>query len=313
MTAGSNMRPEDTALDWETVCIHERKRIANSIYVPRGFTEDFLASMKQLREGSREGAEAMCLVVVGEKGVGKTAFLKHYANDNPQEEVVERNVVTTTRPVVYVPFPPSPTLKGSAEVFLEALAGPGSMRGSRTALTQRIKRMIADLKTEIVIADEFQHVRAEGAKGKSDVADWLKDIVKSTNVPFVLSGMPETIGIIQADEQLHSLTEEPTVITAYDWEDKPSRLAWRALLAKIDLQLPFNERSDLSDEDTARNLFACSDGNLRRLRAILRIAVGRSLGNRGKLVTWDDLAAGYHRLPKIPDVRGNPFDRSGLF
>ena len=125
--------------------------------------------------------------------------------------------------------------------------------------------------------------------------------------------MPETIGIIQADEQLHSLTEEPTVITAYDWENKASRLAWQTLLAKIDLQLPFNELSKLADEETARTLFACTDGNLRRLRAILRIAVGRALSNRAKLLTWDDLAAGYHRLPKIPDVRGNPFDRNGLF
>ncbi|MDB5710359.1 MAG: hypothetical protein JWL96_2429 [Sphingomonas bacterium] len=307
------MRRQDPTLDWEAVSDEERKRAANAIFIPRGFTDEFLDAMQELRDGSKEGAEAMCLVVVGEKGVGKSAFLKRYAEDNPPERIVDGNVVTITRQVVYVPFPPSPTLKGAAEVFLTALAGPASLRGSRTALTQRIKETLIDLKTELVIADEFQHVREEGAKGKSDVADWLKDIIKTTNVPFVLAGMPETIGIIQADEQLHSLSEEPTVITAYDWEDKASRLAWRALLAKIDLQLPFNERSELSDEQTARTLFACTDGNLRRLRAILRIAVGRALRNRGKLITWDDLAAGYYRLPKMPGVKGNPFDRNGLF
>lgn len=304
---------DDASIDWEKVSDHERKQVANSIFVPRGFTDAFLGAMQELRDGSKEGAEAMCLVVVGEKGVGKSAFLKRYAEENPQEQIVDRNMITITRPVVYVPFPPSPTLKGAAEVFLAALAGPGSLRGSRTALTQRVKEMLIDLKTELVIADEFQHVRAEGAKGKSEVADWLKDIIKTTNVPFVLSGMPETVGIIQADEQLHSLTEEPTVITAYDWQDKSSRFAWRALLAKIDLKLPFNERSDLSAEDCARTLFACTDGNLRRLRAILRIAVNRALQNRGKLLTWDDLAAGYQRLPKMPDVEGNPFDSNRLF
>ncbi len=299
--------------DWEAVSLKARKEVANAIFVPRGFTDEFVSAMQELRDGSKEGAEAMCLVVVGEKGVGKSAFLKRYAEDNPQERVVEGNVVTITRPVVYVPFPPSPTLKGAAEVFLAALAGPGSLRGSRTALTQRIKEMLIDLKTELVIADEFQHVRDEGRKGKSEVADWLKDIVKSTNIPFVLAGMPETVQIIQADEQLHSLTEEPTVITTYDWEDSGSRFAWRALLAKIDLQLPFNERSELSEQETARTLFVCTDGNLRRLRAILRVAVNRALSNGGKLITWDDLAAGYHRLPKMPDVKGNPFDRSGIF
>lgn len=299
--------------DWEARSDEERRQVANAIFVPRGFTDEFLADMQELRDGSKEGAEAMCQVVVGEKGVGKSAFLKRYAEENPPQRLVDRNVITISRPVVYVPFPPSPSLKGAAEVFLTALAGPGSLRGTRTTLTQRIKEMLVDLQTELVIADEFQHVRQEGDKGKSDVANWLKDILKSTNVPFVLSGMPETVDIIQADEQLHSLTYEPTIITTYDWADKASRLAWRALLAKIDLALPFNDVSNLSEEETARHLFACTDGNLRRLRAMLRVAVSRALANRGKLLTWDDFAAGYHRLPPMPDLRGNPFDRNGLF
>ena len=301
------------ACEWETRSDEERRQVANAIYIPRGFTDEFLANMQELRDGSKEGAEAMCLVVVGEKGVGKSAFLRRYAEENPPQRLTDRNVITISRPVVYVPFPPSPSLKGAAEVFLSALAGPGSLRGTRTTLTQRIKETLVDLQTELVIADEFQHVRQEGDKGKSDVANWLKDILKSTNVPFVLSGMPETIDIIQADEQLHSLTYEPTIITTYKWEDKDSRVAWRALLAKIDIALPFNERSNLSEEETARLLFVCTDGNLRRLRAMLRVAVGRALLNRGKLLTWDDLAAGYHRLPQLPDLKGNPFDLSRLY
>lgn len=309
----SSVRCGTTPVDWESVSDQRRKEAANAIFVQRAFTDEFVHAMQELREGSKEGAEAMCLVVVGEKGVGKSAFLKRYANDNPQECIVDRNVRTITRPVVYVSFPPSPTLKGAAEVFLAALAGPASLRGSRTVLTQRIKEMLINLKTELVIADEFQHVRQDGAKGRSEVADWLKDIIKTTNIPFVLSGMYETVHIIQADEQLHSLTEEPTVITPYDWQDPSSRRAWRALLAKIDLELPFNERSNLAGEETARTLFVCTNGNLRRLRAILRYAVSRALSNKGKLITWDDLAAGYYRLPKMPDVKGNPFDRNGLF
>jgi DNA transposition AAA+ family ATPase len=308
-----NNASQNENFDWEKVPDKERKEAANAIFVERGFTDEFLAAMQELRDGTWEGAEAMCLVVIGDKGVGKSAFLKRYAESNPLKRIVDRNVVTISRPVVYVSFQPSPTLKGAAETFLNELAGPASLRGSRSALTQRIKQFLMDLDTELVIADEFQHVRAEGQTGKSDVADWLKDIVKSTNVPFVLAGTRETLAIIQADDQLHSLTEEPTVITAYDWEDMASRMAWRALLAKIDLQLPFNERADLSEEKTARHLFACTDGNLRRLRAILRIAIGRALRNRGKVLTWDDLAAGYYRLPKMPDVKGNPFDRNGLF
>ncbi len=255
----------------------------------------------------------MCLVIVGEQGVGKSTFLKRYAEEHPPQRLVEGNVITITRPVIYISFPPSPTLKGAAETFLKALAGPGAARGSRTTLTHRIKEMLIDLKTELVIADEFQHVRNEGIKGRSEVADWLKDIVKTTNIPFVLSGMPETVQIIQADAQLHSLTEKPTILMAYDWENKDSRFAWRALLAKIDKQLPFNERSDLSEEETARHLFMCTGGNLRDLRKILHRAVRRALSVGGKLITWDDLAAGYEILPKASAVRGNPFDRNGLF
>lgn len=300
-------------VDWDMVPDAQRREAANKIFVPRGFTADFVEAMEELRRGSKESAEAMCLVVVGEKGVGKSAFLKVYAEQNPRQILEDDGVITITRPVVYLAFPPSPTLKGSAETFLTALAGPKSVRGSRTALTERIKNLLVDLKTELVIADEFQHVRDEGTSGRSEVANWLKDIIKCTNVPFVLAGMPETVDIIEADEQLHSLTEEPTVITTYDWREASSRNAWKALLAKIDLALPFNERSELADDDIARHLYQCADGNLRRLRAILRVAVTRAIRNKSRFVTRDDLAAGYDRLPKIPSVIGNPFDANKLF
>lgn len=300
-------------IDWEKCSDKERRTAANAIFIPRGFTDRFVDAMQELREGSREGAEAMCLVVVGERGVGKTTLLERYADMNPAQRIVDENVVTITRPVVYLAFPPSPTLKGSATAFLTALAGKSSARGSRSDLTQRIKELLTDLRTELVIADEFQHVRAEGARGKSEVANWLKNIIKDTGVPFVLSGMPETVDIIQADDQLHSLTEEPTIITPYDWETTASQNAWRALLAKIDLELPFNQRSELAAEDTARDLFKCTTGNLRALRALLRIATVRALRNKGKLLTLDDLAGGYDRLPKPVGVKGNPFDKNGLF
>ncbi len=302
-----------TKIDWNQVSDEERRTAANRIFVPRGFTDEFLDAMKELREGAGEDAEAMCLVVVGERGVGKSAFLKQYAAQFPPVEIVDGNVLTRTRPVVYVSFPSSPTLKGAAEEFARVLLGQESTRQSRTQLTSLIKEKLKELQVEIVIADEFQHVQEEGVKGKSAVADWLKDIIKVTGVPFVLAGMPETVDIIEADEQLFSLTEEATVISAYSWTDVSSRRAWQALLAEIDKQLPFNERSDLAEKDTARNLFDCTQGYLRPLRAILRIATARAIRNNANRLVWDDLAAGYHRLPKSPLVKGNPFDRNRLF
>jgi len=300
-------------VDWNRVPDEQRRAAANRIFVPRGFTTEFLDAMHELRNGAKEDAEAMCLVVVGERGVGKTAFLKRYAEEHQPVEIRDRNVLIRTRPVVYVSFPSSPTLKGAAEEFIRVLLGDESTRQSRTQLTSLIKQTLKDLKTEIVIADEFQHVQEEGVRGRSIVADWLKDIIKSTGVPFVIAGMPATADIIEADEQLHSLTEEPTVISPYDWTDAPSRHSWRALLAEIDLNLPFNERSDLSEIETARNLFHCTQGYLRPLRAILRIATARAIRNRAERLIWDDLAAGYSRLPKNPQMKGNPFDGNRLF
>ncbi len=302
-----------SAFDWTERSDKDRRTAANSIFIPRTFTDEFISSMQELREGASEGAEAMCLVVIGEKGVGKSSFLERYAKDYPSKRIEEDGVVTITRPVVYFAFETSPTLKGAATTFARALGGERYTRGSRHDVTGRIKDLLKDLKVELVIADEFQHVRDEGARGPSEVANWLKDIIKSTGVPFVLSGMEETTAIILADDQLQSLAEEPTVITAYDWENPASKRAWKALLAKIDMQLPFNERSDLASDDTARWLCLCTKGNLRSLRAFLRIALARALRNGGKLITWDDLAWGYYRMPKTSEIGNNPFDKNKLF
>lgn len=304
MTGGTN---------WNGVEASERRTIANHIFVPRGFTDEFLREMQDLRDGAKEGAEASCLVVVGERGVGKSEFLKRYAAEHPPVVVDDGFVRTRTRPVVYVSFPSSPTLKGAAEAFLKALCGDESLRGSRSTLTLRIMDQLKLLQVELVIADEFQHVRDEGENGPSEVADWLKDIIKQTNVPFVLSGMPETVNIIQANDQLESLTLDPTRITPYSWDDKPSRIAWKALLAEIDKALPFDERSELADNETARQLFNCTRGYMRQLVTLLRIATARAIRNKAARLIWDDLAAGYHRMPKSELAKGNPFDRNGLF
>lgn len=302
-----------TKIDWNLVPAEERRAALNRIFVPRGFTDEFLQEMQDLRDGAKEGAEASCLVVVGERGVGKSAFLKRYAADHPSVWIDDGFVRTLTRPVVYVSFPSSPTLKGAAEAFLQSLCGDASLRGTRSTLTLRIKEQLKLLQVELVIADEFQHVRDEGEKGPSEVADWLKDIIKQTNVPFVLSGMPETVNIIQANDQLESLTLEPTTISAYSWEDKPSRVAWQALLAEIDKALPFAERSELAKVETARELYNCTRGYLRQLVTLLRIATARAIRNEASRLIWDDLAAGYNRMPKSELVKGNPFDRNGLF
>lgn len=300
-------------IDWNQISDGERRTAANRIFVPRGFTDEFLQEMQDLRDGAKEGAEASCLVVVGERGVGKSAFLKRYAEDHPPVIVDDGFVRTRTRPVVYVSFPSSPTLKGAAEAFLQALCGDASIRGSRSTLTLRIKEQLKLLHVELVIADEFQHVRDEGVRGPSEVADWLKDIIKQTNVPFVLSGMPETVNIIQANDQLESLTLEPTIISPYSWDDQPSRVAWKALLAEIDKALPFVERSELASTETARELYNCTRGYLRQLVTLLRIATNRAIRNQATRLIWDDLAAGYNRMPKSELVKGNPFDRNDLF
>jgi hypothetical protein len=52
--------------------------------------DEFLNAMLELRDGSKEGAKAMCLVVVGEKGGSKSTFLKRYAEENPQEGIALR-------------------------------------------------------------------------------------------------------------------------------------------------------------------------------------------------------------------------------
>lgn len=301
--------------DWNLVPDEERLSLVFNAFVPRGITNDYITDVARVRRNARLGQPAGCLVVTGPPGVGKSTFLQQYVAQHPPTIGLDGRgeEIATRRPVLNVEIPSDTTVIGAAQEFVTRLMSARYAKGSRGVLDGMIKDQLKRQQVELVIADEFQNVQEKAFRGKSGesrVADWLKMIMKVTNVPFVLAGLPETMNIIKANDQLATLAGKERKISAYTWEGDGKK-SWKAFLGALDKAMPFNQVARLVDH--AENLYLVTQGNLRTLSFIVHDAASRAIEAGRQGISLEDLAYGYDLRPESPLIGRNPFDVDGLF
>src|ERR1044072_9959157 len=83
---------------------------------------------------------------------------------------------------------------------------------------------------------------------------------------------------------------------------------FRAFLAAVDEQLPFNKRSDLSDPTIALRFYCGTNGRVSKVMAIVRKATELALDQSLEALDLAVLAEAYEeRLAKTQTERPNPF------
>ena len=67
-------------------------------------------------------------------------------------------------PILRVTTPSKPTVKGLAEVLLEGLGAVDATRGTENERTRRVKYLMRNTGTRMLMIDEFQHFFDKGTK-----------------------------------------------------------------------------------------------------------------------------------------------------
>jgi GTPase SAR1 family protein len=299
-----------TPVDWTSVEPTRRRRVVASAFVDRDATTLIINKIDQIREFRRDGAEPRCIILTGLPGVGKTTLLKHYASMHPGR--TESGV--KIRPVLYVCMQSRTSPIGAAKIMLAELMGPNHTAGTQTELTFRVKDQLRRQQVEVVLNDEFQHVAEKGqAKTVSDAADWVKEVVKDTTVPFAMAGMSTVTRLVEQNQQLNDITPYRYELGRFGYESEPEKLAFRKFLQKLDHAFPFNIPAHLGEPRTAHALFAVTEGNLRRLATVLFIASTKAINRNAPMMTTDDLAAGVDDIHLENPLRDNPFRNADLW
>ena len=231
-----------------------------NLYIPTPDVQAIIDQMKECRELSKLNGyqvEPDCLLTTGEAGMGKTTLIKQFMAKSPR--VISED--ETNVPVLSTYLPTTKSDKDVISHLLRELGDPAEGEGgTATKLTKRFVDLLKETGVEMIIIDEFHHaIETKSEMVIHRVADLLKNIVSDSKIPMVLFGMPWSTHILNVNHQLARRFDIHKHITHYT---KDTFTDFRKFLKKVDKKLPFEQSSNLSDEELAFRLFAASKGNL---------------------------------------------------
>lgn len=249
----------------------------------------FVCATTQLEQCFRyaeDAKEPICLPIIGESRTGKSRSLENLEMAHPRLRTAEGMHV----PVFSVRTPAKPTVKGLAERMLHTLGDPKFGKGTEQVKTYRLQHLLSECQTRMVVVDEFQHFVDKGSsKIAYHVADWLKMIVGESKVAIVVSGLPNCIDVLRANEQLAGRFMAPVVMPRFKWNVADHRAEFAGILAAFHEQIALHfDLPDLSSDEMAFRFHCASGGLMGYITKILRTAVWMALDENRRSISLED-------------------------
>ena len=263
------------------------KHIVESTLVPHTAFSEVTKKIEQCWRYSLDNSEPVCLALIGESRTGKSRALEAFCNQHP----TTRDKAGLKVPILKVKTPSKPTVKGLAEIMLCAMQDPLSNSGTENAKTIRLKKLMKEANTSMVIIDEFQHFYDKGLhKVMHHVADWLKILVDDTRCALVVAGLPTCRAVLEQNEQLAGRFFAPAVLPRFDWENIDHREEFIGILGAFQKSIgAYFELPNLDSDEMAFRCYCATGGLIGYLSKFLRQAVWNALDADKKTITFEDL------------------------
>ncbi len=245
----------------------------------------------ECHERSKYTTEPRCLLIIGETGRGKTTIAKYYERKYQRIVNDEGTIITVLRSSVSAPA----TIKGMASQLLGDLGDPLPERGSIPSLTRRLCRLIKGCRVELIILDEFQHLVDEDKKKVlRSSADWLKHILNETGVPIILMGMPWSVNILRANDQLQRRFSSINELKDFGWSNPTEQQEFTNFLIVLEKALPLPKPSNLFSGQMPLRLFCATQGIISNVKKLISKAAEKAFKKGFGSITNDLLALAYN-------------------
>jgi len=299
---------EKSRQDYSKMTIEERQHMVENLFVVYPRIRAILNKIAYCHQHAKIAAEPDGMLLEGVAGTGKTTLGRYYSRAHPREVTEDGRVVRILTTKVEVPASP----KSLVSALLADLGDPLSDKGSTVSQTIRLRKLMKDCGTELVVLDEFQHfIDRDSKKVLKTISDWLKNLMDSTRTPVILMGMPYSHTILDAEgnEQLQRRFSTRISLEPFNWENHGDRQDFRKFLGTVDKNLPLNEWSNLSDLSTAFRFNLASDGVISRVMKVVRRAASIALELSKERLDLDVLSIAYEEcLAANAPQKENPFD-----
>lgn len=267
------------------------RQIIENTLIPHSAFEKVSSKLEQCFRYSAGATEPICLAIVGESRTGKSRALEECAASHPPVRTKDGLDV----PLIRVKTPSKPTVKSLAELMLVAIGDPNPGAGTENSKTLRLRVLMRNAKTRMVLIDEFQHFYDKGShKVIHHVADWLKILVDEARVAVVVAGLPTCQAVLAQNEQLAGRFITPVNMPRFDWKDEGHREEFVAILSAF--QESMGEHFDMPSLDSDELAFRCYTGTgglMGYLTKFLRQAVWNALDEDRKTISLEDLATAH--------------------
>jgi len=259
---------------------------ANKVLIRHPQFMDVYNAIHECRCETRDlGIEAQCMMLGGATGAGKSTILFTYVNDNPRYELSMRREI----PVLLVEVPAIATPKALASKMLEVLGDPASEKGTLWAMGKRLIHLLLSCKVELVILDDFHHL-IDRMKDKIlfDAAEWLKTLIKETNIPFLVVGIAGRVEkILATNAQLSRMFAVRKTLRpfAFDVQKPETVKEFSRFIESFTSETNFPFDGGLSRLELLHRLHYATDGHVANITNLLKEAM-KSAEKRG-LATFD--------------------------
>lgn len=242
------------------------------------------------------------LAVIGETNNGKTMLLKtFYRRHAPTEEAYLEH---PTLPILMLQAPPEPNEGRLYADILTMLFSTAGARETADAKLQRIRILLTNLETKMIILDEFQNALAGTGARLRRFLNGIKYLGNELSIPIVVAGTPETLNVLQSDPQIANRFE-PVFLPKWELDEDYLRL-----LATIEPKLGLKHRSKLHDSVIAQRLHEESEGTIGELMKLLQTLAKDAMASGTETISQEMVQRGYlKKLGWKPPSLRNRYER----
>jgi hypothetical protein len=176
--------------------------------------------------------------------------------------------------------------------MLRAMTDPKFDKGTENGKTERLRTLMRNAETRMVMIDEFQHFYDKGSQTvMHHVADWLKILVDDSKVALVVAGLPSCAAVVDQNEQLAGRFLAPIRMPRFDWRVDVHREEFLGILGAF--QESLGQYFDLPALDSPEMAFRCycgTGGLIGYVTKFLRQAVWNAIDEGRKVISLEDLA-----------------------
>lgn len=275
-----------TERNYNSLSFTEKKMMIEHLIVIHPQMQAVLDKIDYCREHAKYALEAVGLLLMGEKGTGKTTIKDIYLSRNK----IEQTETATVIPVLPIRIPVPASERGLTTCLLTALNDPYPTNGSITVQTLRVYKLVEKCLVEVIIFDEFQHfAERDSFKLNRAVSDWTKNFMGETGKPLILVGTPKSTEILDGEEndQLRRRFPFRMTLKPFGWKTKIEKSDFRKFLQMIDEKLPLPEPSNLADPPMAARIHYATGGLMFEVMRLIRAAATGALKQQSNKITFD--------------------------